>query len=84
MPSALTDMRRISGRAETVDRHRDCDLLLTRYRGQEIGIARVVFGRTVERIDSSVRFFYRNIDPYRRYSKYILMFAPIRFKSKSY
>ena len=50
-------MRRISGRAETVDRHRDCDLLLTRYRGQEIGIARVVFGRTVERIDSSVRFF---------------------------
>ena len=57
MPSALTDMRRISGRAETVDRHRDCDLLLTRYRGQEIGIARVVFGRTVERADSSVRFF---------------------------
>ena len=57
MPSALTDMRRISGRAETVDRHRDCDLLLTRYRGREIGIARVVFGRTVERIDTSVRFF---------------------------
>ena len=57
MPSALTDRRSISGRAETVDRHRDCDLLLTRYRGREIGIARVVFGRTVERIDTSVRSF---------------------------